>query len=135
MPAALPPLRPELLFHAARAMTQNRSSPTPPSSMPFPWFRRPDRPPVPLTLYTRAKCPLCDELKQELARARVRDRYELTEVDIDADPELTERYGRSIPVLAIGGRVAFKGRMRAREFERKFVRLAEAWREAAGEQR
>lgn len=88
---------------------------------------------MPLTLYTRAECPLCDELEHELARARVREPYELTRVDIDSAPELVARHGRSIPVLAIGGRIAFKGRMTAREFERKFARLADAWRAEAGE--
>ena len=40
---------------------------------------------------------------------------------------LVERFGESIPVLEIGGRVAFKGRLEAGGLERKFRRLAEAW--------
>lgn len=93
-------------------------------------FRREAREPVPLTLYTRADCPLCDELKRELGLARVDRPWTLTEVDIDADPALVEAHGRSIPVLEIGGRTAFKGRMSAADFERKFARLARAWAEA-----
>jgi len=69
--------------------------------------------PVPVRLYTRADCPLCDAMKRELARARPGVRYALSEVDIAADAELTGRFGRSIPVLEIAGHVAFKGRLTA----------------------
>lgn len=78
-------------------------------------------------LYTKRDCPLCDEMKRELARARARFPLELEEVDIERDPELLRRHGRSIPVLEIAGRVAFKGRLQAADLER---RLARAWREA-----
>lgn len=73
-------------------------------------------------LFTRADCPLCEHMKSELARARVRPPFRLEEVDIAADPELERRYGLSIPVLEIDGRAAFKGRMRASDFERKYAR-------------
>ena len=80
-------------------------------------------PPVPLVLYTRAVCPLCDRMKEQLAAARTARPFELREVDVDRDPELVERYGRSVPVLEIAGRVAFKGRLDTAAFERKFERL------------
>lgn len=97
---------------------------------PFPGFGRKRARPVPLVLYTRAGCGLCEELKAELASARVEREWQLTEVDIAADPELEERWGRSIPVLEIGGQLAFKGRMSAAEFQRKFERLASQWQAA-----
>jgi hypothetical protein len=75
-----------------------------------------------LVLYTRAQCPLCDEMKAEIARARLGDRVELRVVDIDSDPALVERYGHSIPVLEIEGRAAFKGRLNAGDLERKVER-------------
>jgi glutaredoxin len=82
--------------------------------------------PLELVLYTRADCPLCEEMKAELARARVTPPFRLREVDIESDPELVARHGLSIPVLEIGGRPAFKGRLSAREFERRYARrLAE----------
>jgi hypothetical protein len=93
-------------------------------------FPRRARTPVPLTLYSRAGCHLCDVMKAELERARTREPWELSEVDIDASAELTERFGRSIPVLEVGGRIAFKGRMTAADFEAKFARLAADWRAA-----
>lgn len=83
--------------------------------------------PVPLTLYTRRACHLCELLKAELGRAHVARAFSLEEIDIDSDPRLVERFGHSIPVLAIAGRVAFKLQMRASDFERKFERRAAEW--------
>lgn len=91
--------------------------------MPF-WSRSERRATTPLSvvLYTRADCPLCEEMKAELARAGLASRYALSEVDIDTDAELTERFGRSIPVLEIAGRIAFKGRLTAAAFREKLAR-------------
>jgi hypothetical protein len=98
-----------------------------PVSAPFSWFRLRSSEPVPLVLYTKAGCCLCDEMKRELARSRTARPWRLEERDIERDPALFERFGRSIPVLEIGGRVAFKGRLTRGEFERKFARLAAEW--------
>lgn len=78
--------------------------------------------PLALVLYTRMQCPLCDQMKAEIERADRKGtagRWNLSVVDIDADPSLVERYGRSIPVLEIDGRAAFKGRLDAEDLERK----------------
>lgn len=85
-------------------------------------FRRRSPAPLPLVLYTRRGCHLCDEMKAEIARARPGAPFELREVDIDADPALVARHGRSIPVLEIAGRPAFKGRLTAAELEAKLAR-------------
>ena len=82
------------------------------------------RAPLRLTLYTRPGCPLCDEMKAELARARGGPAWVLEEVDIARDPELEARHGRSIPVLAIEGRPACKGRLSAAEFRAELARRA-----------
>lgn len=99
--------------------------------------RRRDAPtPVELRLYTKASCPLCETMKTELARARVQPPFRLVEVDIEGDPELCARYGESIPVLEIAGRAAFKGRLTAAEFERRYARrLAELRAENAPDER
>lgn len=81
-------------------------------------------PVVALVLYTKPACSLCDAMKRELARARVSRPFELTEVDIESDPELLDRFGLCVPVLEIAGRVVFEGRLSAAEFERVFERLA-----------
>jgi len=84
-------------------------------------------PSVPLVLYSRPACHLCDVMKEQLAGAHLPLAWHLVERNIDDDPALVERFGESIPVLEIGGRVAFKGRLEAGGLERKFRRLAEAW--------
>lgn len=77
-----------------------------------------------LSLYTRDGCHLCDQMKATIASAGLGERIRLTEVDIAADPELEAAYGRSIPVLAIDGRVAFKGRLTVEELLDKLERYA-----------
>jgi len=79
--------------------------------------------PIELVLYSRPGCHLCEEMKAELARARVRPSFLLREVDIETDADLLERHQRSIPVLEIAGRTAFKGRLTVRDFERKYHRI------------
>ena len=93
----------------------------------FGFGRKKQEEPVPIVLYTRDGCTLCDKMKLEILRSGLAGRYAMREVDIAADPELTAMYGRSIPVLEIGGKVAFKGRMSAQDFIRKFERLAHDW--------
>lgn len=89
---------------------------------------------VELLLYTRPDCGLCEEMKAELKRARTARPFHLREVDISGDPELEAAHGRSIPVLEILGRAAFKGRLTAADFERVFARrLAEGERCGASE--
>lgn len=78
--------------------------------------------PLALVLYTRAQCTLCDLMKAEIERAArmgTGGRWDISVVDIDSDPDLVERFGRSIPVLEIEGRAAFKGRLTAEDLERK----------------
>jgi hypothetical protein len=84
--------------------------------------------PVPVVLYTRAGCHLCEEMHAELLRAEVAVPYELVLVDVDTDPELARLHGLSIPVLLIAGRPAFKGRLTAAAFAAKLLRRARARR-------
>ena len=94
------------------------------------WFSPERGAPLELVLYTRRDCPLCDAMKAELARARVHPPFRLREVDIELDAELLERHGRSIPVLEIDGRPAFKGRLTRAEFEQRYARRAAELRAA-----
>ncbi|MGB8692791.1 MAG: glutaredoxin family protein [Steroidobacteraceae bacterium] len=55
-----------------------------------------------LTLVTRADCHLCEQLHNELEA--LRGRYPLPAVelvDVDADPQLLQRYGLKVPVLLL----------------------------------
>ncbi len=76
-----------------------------------------------VTLYTRAGCHLCDEVKEHLARARHSAAFDLEEIDIDSDPELRARYNEEVPVVAINGRKAFKYRLD----ERAFLKRLQDW--------
>jgi len=69
-----------------------------------------------VTLYTRAGCHLCDEVKATLLRARAKAAFSLREVDIDSDPALTAEYNDQVPVVAIDGRKAFKYHLKEDEF-------------------
>ena len=55
--------------------------------------------PATLTLYTRAGCPLCDEMAAEIHPLIASTRYRLERVDVDADPALRAQYGWEVPVL------------------------------------
>jgi thioredoxin-like negative regulator of GroEL len=79
-----------------------------------------------LVLYTRPGCHLCDEMKAEIARARLGSSCTLAEVDVDSDPDLAGRYGLSIPVLELEGRPLFKGRCTAEELQQKVERARRA---------
>ena len=84
-----------------------------------------ERKPIELVLYTRVGCHLCDEMKAAIESARLSPECTLRVVDIDADPELVRRHGLSIPVLAIDGRVAFKGRLTVEALRRKVGRASD----------
>lgn len=58
---------------------------------------------IPVTLYSKPGCCLCDEAKVKLNRLQARG-YDLTisEQDITRDPELFERFRYTIPVVEIG---------------------------------
>jgi glutaredoxin len=55
-----------------------------------------------VVVYTRAGCKLCEEA--ERVAAEVADGLaEVELVDVDADPELHERYTVRVPVVAVDG--------------------------------
>ena len=57
-----------------------------------------------VTLYTRPGCHLCDEAKGViLALGDSAGRFELREVNIEADPELHARFMERIPVVEVDG--------------------------------
>ena len=58
-------------------------------------------PPPPVTLYTRAACPLCDEARALLDGLARSLGFAIEAVDIDADPALRSRYDYAVPVIAV----------------------------------
>ena len=76
--------------------------------------RRP-RPRVPVTLYTRPGCHLCEELERLVRAQRLGVELDWTRVDVDSSPDLAQRYGERIPVLTIGGAPGLRGGPEARD--------------------
>ena len=63
-----------------------------------------------LTLITRQGCHLCEEASNDLARLLARftelhpDRpYTVDVLDVDADPDLLDKYSEEVPVLLLNG--------------------------------
>jgi hypothetical protein len=56
-----------------------------------------------LILYGRGYCHLCDDMRQALRPLLDEFGAALSEVDVDSDPALEDRYGELVPVL-IGDR-------------------------------
>jgi glutaredoxin len=79
-------------------------------------------PQVSVVLYTRCGCHLCDDAQALLAKHRAQFNLAITEVDIDADPQLKARYDCCVPVVEIDGKVRFRGRVN----ERLLLRLLKA---------
>jgi glutaredoxin len=71
-----------------------------------------------VVVYSRKGCHLCDVVKEALTQVRGKADFEWREVDIDADPELRQKYTDEVPVVFVDGRKAFKYRMDEREFLR-----------------
>lgn len=70
-------------------------------------------------VYSRAGCHLCDIVKQQIEQLRGRADFTWREVDIDADPDLRQRYNEEVPVVFIDGRKAFKYHLNERDFLRR----------------
>ena len=79
-----------------------------------------------VTLYTRDGCCLCQEAKTILANHGLSPEV----VDIDEDPELAARFTCTVPVVAIDGKIRFRGRVE----ERLLRRLLTARKDAPGSQ-
>ncbi len=77
-----------------------------------------------VTLYTRAGCCLCDDVKRTIQQARSRADFDYEERDIDSDPDLRRLYNDEVPVIAINRVKAFKYRMDMNKFLKKLAARA-----------
>lgn len=57
-----------------------------------------------LTVISRHYCHLCDEMIEGLHALQARVSFTFAVVDVDADPQLEDRYGEDVPVLLHGDR-------------------------------
>ncbi len=67
--------------------------------------------PVRLRMLSRRGCGLCEELREEVDRLLADLPRDWEIVDVDTDPELARRYGESIPILYVNGRLFAKTRL------------------------
>lgn len=79
-------------------------------------------PPVRVTLYTKAECPLCEEMAAAVAAVGAEVPLQVVAVDIATDPELLWRFGNEVPVLFVDGRKAFKYRVTVGSLRRRVWR-------------
>lgn len=73
--------------------------------------RRVDASHLTFTVYTRAGCGCCDKALALLREYRARSGFSIQTVDVDTDPDLAARHGLSVPVVAVNGKVRFRGQV------------------------
>ena len=66
---------------------------------------------VTITLYSKAGCHLCDQVRDYLEDLAADYTVELQEIDIRRDLALFERYRYRIPVVAVNGVERLEGRI------------------------
>ena len=57
-----------------------------------------------VTLYSREGCHLCDEARAVIERVCAETGEAFSEVDIDTDADLQDRFGEEVPVTFVDGR-------------------------------
>jgi VanZ family protein/glutaredoxin len=77
-----------------------------------------------ISLYTRRDCHLCHEARDILTRISREIPLRVTEVDVDADPNLARLYQLEVPVLMAGGVKISKLRPDEAVIRRRLERLA-----------
>lgn len=79
---------------------------------------------IQVTLYSRAGCHLCDEMRAVVEAVRRDVPFALHVVDVDGDPKLLRAYGEEVPVLAVNGEKAFAVRVEAPALRARLAREA-----------
>ena len=64
-----------------------------------------------LTLLSRPGCHLCEEMRRQVEAILADVPREWEDVDVDSDPEVARRYGETIPVLFVNGRLFARFRL------------------------
>jgi glutaredoxin len=83
--------------------------------------RKPTAEHLTFTVYTRAECGCCHKAMDVLEEYRERYGFRIETVDVDGDPELAAKYGMEVPVVAVGGKVRFRGKVNPALLERLLV--------------
>ena len=72
-----------------------------------------------VTIYSRPGCHLCEEAKAQIAPLLAEFGASLTEINIDEDALLRERYDYDVPVILLGARKVAKHRVDLEQFRRQ----------------
>jgi hypothetical protein len=67
------------------------------------------RPDLNFVMFTRAGCHLCDQAWEQLVEAQKQYGFTLEQRDVDGDAELVACHGNCVPVVAVNGKVRFRG--------------------------
>jgi glutaredoxin len=73
------------------------------------WRRPPRAEHLTFTVYTRAQCCCCHKALDVLKNAQERFGFAIEEVDVDSDPNLVAQFDTDVPVVALNGKVRFRG--------------------------
>jgi glutaredoxin len=90
------------------------------------WRREARREDLQFTLYTRQGCHLCEDAWTLLQNWQRRHGFRLEAVDIDTDPALQALHGNDVPVVAVDGKVRFRGRINPLLLQRLFAAKGES---------
>jgi glutaredoxin len=74
--------------------------------------------PIPVIIYSRPGCHLCDEMKAVVERVSRSVPLAIQEVDISGDPALEGDYGIEIPVLFVDGKKTAKYKITEEELRK-----------------
>ncbi len=85
---------------------------------------RADATPVAVVLYTRRDCSLCHEARSLLRGLAAEIPLDVSEVDVDSDPELARRFGPELPVILAGGVKVSKLTPRRDALVRRLTRMS-----------
>lgn len=82
-----------------------------------------------LTLYTRAACPLCEEMAAAVEGLVAGSGVVVVSCDVDADPVLRQRFGWDVPLLFDGDTELARHRLDPAKFRtwQADARCAEFW--------
>ena len=73
------------------------------------WLKPPRADHLTFIVYTRAQCCCCHTALDVLTKARERYGFAIEEIDVDGDPGLVVQFDNEVPVVALNGKVRFRG--------------------------
>jgi hypothetical protein len=76
-----------------------------------------------ITLYTREGCTLCEEARHDILPLVREFATRLSEIDIDDDPVLHDRYTNDVPVIFLGSQIVGQHRVDVLRLREKLSRL------------